>query len=243
VLVTGAGGGIGRATAQRFAAEGASVVCSDIDGAAAAATAATIADADGVASSVMCNVADPASAVAAVVHTIETFGGMHVLANIAGVGAMASSRTLPLDDWNRTITVNLTGTFLMCQAALDPLLAAGDGAIVNMASVAGVRAMPYNAAYCASKGGVVMLTKSLAIEFGRQGLRVNCVCPSSVDTAFLKTMRVPDDVDFSLFTRGGSIIQRKSEPGEIAGVIAFLASAEAAMITGVAYVIDGGATA
>ena len=101
-----------------------------------------------------------------------------MLANIAGVGAMASTRTLALDDWNRTIAVNLTGTFLMCQAALDPLLASGDGAIVNMASVAGLRATPYNAAYCASKGGVVMLTKSLAVEFGRQGLRVNCVCPS-----------------------------------------------------------------
>jgi NAD(P)-dependent dehydrogenase (short-subunit alcohol dehydrogenase family) len=89
---------------------------------------------------------------------------------------MASSRTLALDDWERTIRVNLTGTFLMCQAALDRLLAAGDGAIVNMASVAGLRATPYHAAYCASKGGVVMLTKSLAVEFGRQGLRVNCVC-------------------------------------------------------------------
>jgi NAD(P)-dependent dehydrogenase (short-subunit alcohol dehydrogenase family) len=112
-----------------------------------------------------------------------------------------------------------------------------------MASVAGLRATPYNAAYCASKGGVVMLTKSLAVEFGRQGLRVNCVCPSSVDTAFLGAMKIPDDADFSLFGRAGSIIKRKSEPEEIAGVIAFLASADAAMITGAAYVVDGGATA
>jgi NAD(P)-dependent dehydrogenase (short-subunit alcohol dehydrogenase family) len=242
-LVTGAGGGIGRATAQRFAGEGAVVVCADIDPTAATQTVDMIRDAGGAASAVHCDVAEPESAVGAVAQTVDTFGGLHVLANIAGVGAMASTRTLALDDWNRTIAVNLTGTFLMCQAALGPLLANADGVIVNMASVAGLRATPYNAAYCASKGGVVMLTKSLAVEFGRQGLRVNCVCPSSVDTAFLGAMKLPDDADFSLFTRAGSIIQRKSEPEEIAGVIAFLASSDAAMITGAAYVVDGGATA
>jgi NAD(P)-dependent dehydrogenase (short-subunit alcohol dehydrogenase family) len=242
-LVTGAGNGIGRSTAERFAAEGARVVCADIAGPSAKLTVESIVDAGGAATAVHCDVTDPASASAAVAHALETFGSLDVLANIAGVGAMASTRTLTLADWNRTIAVNLTGTFLMCQAALDPLLAGGDTAIVNMASVAGLRATPYNAAYCASKGGVVMLTKSLAVEFGRQGLRVNCVCPSSVDTDFLNAMSIPEDADFSLFTRAGSIIQRKSEPAEIAGLIAFLASSEAAMITGAAYVVDGGATA
>jgi NAD(P)-dependent dehydrogenase (short-subunit alcohol dehydrogenase family) len=242
-LVTGAGGGIGRATALRFASEGAAVVCADLDEQAALATAGAIDEAGGRAGAVTCDVADPGSAAAAVAAVTATFGGLDVLANIAGVGAMAATRTLALDDWNRTIAVNLTGTFLMCQAALDPLLEDGGGAIVNMASVAGLRATPYNAAYCASKGGVVMLTKSLAVEFGRQGLRVNCVCPSSVDTPFLESMTLPDDADLSLFTRAGSVIKRKSEPDEIAGVIAFLASSEAAMITGAAYVVDGGATA
>jgi NAD(P)-dependent dehydrogenase (short-subunit alcohol dehydrogenase family) len=242
-LVTGAGSGIGRATAQRFATEGASVVCADIDATAASETANAITDAGGAATAVTCDVSDPDSARAAVAAAAAAYGALHVLANIAGVGAMASTRTLSLDDWNRTITVNLTGTFLMCQAVLDPLLEAGDGAIVNMASVAGLRATPYNAAYCASKGGVIMLTKSLAVEFGRQGLRVNCVCPNSVDTGFLDAMKIPEDADFSLFTRAGSVIQRKSEASEIAGVIAFLASSEAAMITGAAYLIDGGATA
>jgi NAD(P)-dependent dehydrogenase (short-subunit alcohol dehydrogenase family) len=219
------------------------VVCADIDGAAAAATADAIGESGAAASAVRCDVAEPASAVAAVAHTLEVGGALHLLVNVAGIGAMASTRTLALEDWNRTITVNLTGTFLMCQAALEPLLATGDGAIVNIASVAGLRAVPYNAAYCASKGGVVMLTKALAVEFGHQGLRVNCVCPGSVDTAFLDVMRVPADADFSLFTRAGAVIQRKSEPDEIAGVVAFLASADAAMITGAAYVVDGGATA
>ena len=129
-------------------------------------------------------------------------GGLHVLANIAGVGSFASTRELALDDWNRTLAVNLTGTFLMSQAALDPLLETG-GAIVNMASVSGLRALPYNAAYTASKGGVVMLTKAMAVEFGRAGLRVNCVCPSSVDTDFLRGFEYPTDADPSLFALRG----------------------------------------
>ena len=218
--MTGAGGGIGRATAERLAAEGAAVVCADVDHDAASTAARAITDAGGSAHAVACDVTDPASVNAVVAHTVDAFGVLNVLANIAGVGAMASTRTLALDEWTRTISVNLTGTFLVCQAALDPLIAGGDGAIVNMASVAGIRATPYNAAYCASKGGVVMLTKSLAVEFGRQGLRVNCVCPSMVDTGFLDSMAIPDDADFSLFTRAGAVIQRKSEPAEIAAVIA-----------------------
>ncbi len=130
----------------------------------------------------------------------------------------------------------------MSQAALDPLLEAG-GAIVNMASVSGLRALPYNAAYTASKGGVVMLTKAMAVEFGRAGLRVNCVCPSSVDTHFLAGFEYPADADPSLFALRASIIQRAATPAEIAGVVAFLASDEAAMVTGAAWTVDGGATA
>ncbi|HEY3833676.1 MAG TPA: SDR family oxidoreductase [Acidimicrobiia bacterium] len=240
-LVTGAGGGIGRATCSRLAAEGASVVCADVDASAAAATADALPAGKAVA--VACDVTDPVSARAAVGAATERFGALDVLVNVAGVGAMRSTRELALDEWQRTLQVNLTGTFLMNQAAIEAMLTAGGGAIVNMASVAGLRATPYNAAYCASKGGVVMLTKSLAVEFGRSGIRVNCVCPSMVDTSFLDDMALPSDADFSLFTRAGSVITRKSTPDEIAGVIAFLASDEAAMITGVAYVVDGGATA
>src|SRR3954452_20440707 len=111
-LVTGAGGGIGRATAARLASEGAAVVCADIDGDSAEASARSIVDGGGVASAIACDVATPRSVASTMQHTVDTYGGLHVLANIAGVGAMASTRTLALDDWNRTITVNLTGTFL-----------------------------------------------------------------------------------------------------------------------------------
>jgi NAD(P)-dependent dehydrogenase (short-subunit alcohol dehydrogenase family) len=230
-LVSGAAGGIGRATVARLTAEGATVVAADVDEAAA-----------GGALTVRCDVVDPESCAAAVAATVDAFGGLHVLVNIAGVGSFASTRDLSLAEWNRTLAVNLTGTFLMCQAALTPLLEGG-GAIVNMASVSGLRALPYNAAYTASKGGVVMLTKALAVEFGRAGLRVNCVCPSSVATDFLRGFELPTDADPALFSLRGSVIQRAATPDEIAAVIAFLASDEAAMVTGAAYTVDGGATA
>jgi NAD(P)-dependent dehydrogenase (short-subunit alcohol dehydrogenase family) len=184
-VVTGAGGGIGRATAERFATEGASVVCADIDGTSAERTAGAIEANGGSAWGTACDVTDPASGSGVIAAARERYGAVHILANVAGVGCFKPTPTLTLDEWNRTLAVNLTGTFLMCQHALDELLASR-GTIVNMASVAGLRATPYNAAYCASKGGVVMLTKSLAIEFGRQGVRVNCVCPSAVDTPFLE---------------------------------------------------------
>jgi NAD(P)-dependent dehydrogenase (short-subunit alcohol dehydrogenase family) len=240
-LVTGAGGGIGRATAQRLAADGAKVVCADVDLAAAEATAEGIAS-HAHADALACAVSDPVSATAAVAATVERHGSLGILANVAGVGCFKPTPQLTLDEWNRTLAVNLTGTFLMCQAALGPLLDSG-GTIVNMASVAGLRATPYNAAYCASKGGVVMLTKSLAVEFGRRGVRVNCVCPSAVDTPFLDNFEWPADGDLGLFARTGAVIERKVEPAEVAAVVAFLASDEAAMITGAAYLIDGGALA
>ena len=237
-LVTGAGGGIGRATVARLASEGARVVCLDVDGARASRAAAE----SGGVLAVQCDVSDAEACSRAVAATVEQVGGLDVLVNIAGVGSFASTRDLRLEEWNRTIAVNLTGTFLMSQAALGPLLAGG-GAIVNMASVSGLRALPYNAAYTASKGGVVMLTKAMAVEFGRAGIRVNCVCPSSVDTEFLRGFEFPDGIDRSLFALRGSIIQRPATAAEIAGVVAFVASDEASMITGAAIAVDGGATA
>jgi NAD(P)-dependent dehydrogenase (short-subunit alcohol dehydrogenase family) len=241
-LVTGAGGGIGRATALRLAADGAAVVCADLAEDAAGATADAITGAGGTASAFRCDVTDPASGAATVAHAVERHGSLDILANVAGVGCFKPTGALTLDEWNRTLAVNLTGTFLMCQHALDPLLASR-GNIVNMASVAGLRATPYNAAYCASKGGVVMLTKALAVEFGRRGMRVNCVCPSAVDTPFLDNFEWPADGDPTLFARSGAVIERRAEPAEVASVVAFLASDEAAMITGVAYLVDGGSLA
>ena len=238
-IVTGAGGGIGRASCERLASEGASVVCADVDAEAAARTAEAIGDA---ALAAACDVTDAAACAATVGAAVDGFGRPDVVVNVAGVGGFAPTETLALDVWQRTLAVNLTGTFLMSQAAL-PALLDGGGAIVNIASVAGVRAVPYNAAYCASKGGVVMLTKSMAVEYGRRGLRVNCICPSAVDTGFLSTFEFPDDADLSLFARGASVLEGRITPDEVAASVAHLASDDARMITGTALVMDGGATA
>ena len=238
-LVTGAGGAIGRATAERFAAEGASVLCADVRRDAAEATAAAL-GASAVAAEL--DVTDPDSCRAVVAAAVERWGRLNVLANVAGVGNFGATDDLSLDEWNRVLQVNLTGVFSMSQTALPHLLEAR-GAIVNLASIAGIRATPYNAAYCASKGGVVMLTKAMAVEYGRAGLRVNCVCPSMVDTPFLEGFAFPDDADMSLFARGASVVEGPITPDEVAASIAYLASDDARMITGSALVMDGGATA
>jgi NAD(P)-dependent dehydrogenase (short-subunit alcohol dehydrogenase family) len=241
-LVTGAGGGIGRAVCALLASEGARVVGGDVVPAAAEATAEAVQAAGGEASALALDVTDPASCEAAVAAAVERHGRLDVLVNVAGTGGLVPTEQLTLAKWDATIRVNLTGTFLMCQHALRPLIAAR-GAIVNIASVAGVRAVPYNAAYCASKAGVILLTKSLAVEFAAAGLRVNCVCPSSVDTGFLAGFAFPPDADLSLFQRARSVIDRKMAPEEVAVAVAYLASDDAASVTGSALVMDGGATA
>jgi NAD(P)-dependent dehydrogenase (short-subunit alcohol dehydrogenase family) len=241
-LVTGAGGGIGRAVAALFAEEGATVVAADVDEGRAMATVAAVEAAGGAATAVVLDVTDPASCAAAVAGTVERHGRLDVLVNVAGTGGLVPTADLTLEQWNTTLAVNLTGTFLMCQQALAPLMATR-GTIVNIASVAGVRAVPYNAAYCASKAGVILLTKSLAVEFAAAGLRVNCVCPSSVDTGFLTAFAFPPEADLSLFERARSVIDRKMAPEEVAVAVAYLASDDAASVTGSALVMDGGATA
>ena len=226
-LVSGAAGGIGRAVADRLADEGAAVVGCDL-----------LPVTDGV----VCDVRDEASCASAVATVLERHGRLDVLANVAGIGIARTLAALAPDEWRRVIDVNLTGTFLLSQCALGPLLESR-GTIVNMASVAGLRATPYNAAYCASKGGVIMLTKSMAIELAKAGVRVNAVCPASVDTPFLRGFELPEGADLSLLTRAASPMGRVVDVAEVAGAVAYLASDEAATISGTTLVIDGAATA
>jgi len=226
-LVSGAARGIGRAVAGRLAEEGAAVVRADVVG---------------IDGGVVCDVRDPDSCAGAVRAALERHGRLDVLANVAGVGVARLIGDVPLEEWRNILDVNLTGTFLLSQTALPALLETR-GTIVNMASVAGMRATPYNAAYCASKGGVIMLTKSMAIELAGAGVRVNAVCPSSVDTDFLRNFRVPEGADESLFTRASSPMGRVIDPAEIAAAVAFLASDDAATVSGTTLVIDGAATA
>ncbi len=226
-LVSGAASGIGAAVVARLADEGATVVGCDVQ-----------AMSDGV----VCDVRDEQSCAAAVAAVLERHGRLDVLANVAGIGAASAIGDLEPDVWRQVIDVNLTGTFLLSQRAL-PALLESRGVIVNMASVAGLRATPYNAAYCASKGGVIMLTKSMAIELAKAGVRVNAVCPASVDTPFLRGFEIPAGADVSLFARAASPMGRLMDRAEVAAAVVYLASDVASTVSGTTLVIVGAATA
>jgi NAD(P)-dependent dehydrogenase (short-subunit alcohol dehydrogenase family) len=226
-LVSGAGRGIGAAVSDRLAAEGATVVRSDVDGSGDV---------------VVCDVRDADACAATVAGVLADHGRLDVLVNVAGIGFARMLADVTPDEWRTIIDVNLTGTFLLSRSALPALLAT-KGTIVNMASVAGLRATPYNAAYCASKGGVIMLTKSMAIELAKAGVRVNAVCPASVDTDFLRNFELPDGADLALLTRAASPMGRVLDPAEVAAAVAYLASDEAATVSGTTLVLDGAATA
>jgi NAD(P)-dependent dehydrogenase (short-subunit alcohol dehydrogenase family) len=262
-FVTGAGSGIGRATAERLAAEGAAVGCVDRDGdALASAVEAIAAQASGTVLGIECDITD-ASAVERAFSTLEQAAGMpDVVCNVAGIGGFSHTHGTTDDEWGRMLAVNLTGTFLVCRAALQRwsrLVAANPKhfrrrrgtpaseavprpAIVNVASSAGLMGQPYSAAYCASKGGVVMLTKALAVEYLDVGFRVNAVAPGGVDTPLLTSFALPEDASMSLVNRMISSFGF-APPSEIAAVIAFIASEEAGPMTGSIVPVDGGLTA
>lgn len=237
-LVTGAASGIGRATALRLAAEGARVACADLNAAGAEETAAAIRAGGGTATGTPLDIADPASCDAAVRGAVDAFGGLDILANVAGI--FRPGHTLEQDPsvFDATIAVNLRGTFSMCRSAL-PALLDGGGAIVNIASAAALQGVPYNAAYCASKAGVVGLTRSLAAEYARRGVRVNCICPGGVMTPLIESP-FPPDADPALMARLAPLVPRLADPEEIAALVAYLGSDESSYMTGSAITIDGG---
>jgi NAD(P)-dependent dehydrogenase (short-subunit alcohol dehydrogenase family) len=243
-VVTGAGSGIGRATARRLAAEGAAVACLDLAADAVEGVAAEInreaADAGGSALALRCDVTDEDAVTAVVAQVIGQLGAITNLCNIAGIGGFAHTTEQSLAGWDKILSVNLTGTFLMCRAVLPGMLEGG-GAIVNTVSTAGLIGQPYSAAYCASKGGVKMLTKALAVEYMARGVRVNGVAPGGVDTPIIHNFSMPEDVDFKLIERLMTPIGF-AYPHEIAGAFAYLGSGEAAYITGAILSIDGAIT-
>lgn len=237
-LVTGAGSGIGRATALRLAAEGARVACADVRPEAARETAEAIGKADGEARAFACDVSDEPQVRALVAAAVEHFGGLDVLCNVAGVLRFVHSHEETLAEWNRILAVNLTGTFLACREALPHLLARR-GAIVNMSSTAALQAHAWTAAYSASKGGVLALTLELAIEYGRRGLRVNAVCAGAVKTPIHDAFALPPGADASLLKRIMPFDGFR-EPEDAASAIAFLASDDARHVNGTMLRVDGG---
>lgn len=239
VLVTGAASGIGKATALRLSEEGASLLCVDINGAGAAATAEACANA----ASLQVDVSDPAACDAAVAEAKARFGRLDGLANVAGVGSFGHAAATSDAEWQRVIGINLTGVFQMTRAALSAIEAQG-GAIVNIASAAGLVATPYAAAYSASKSGVVGLSRSVAAEYARRGVRVNAICPGAVDTPLIAGgFDAIEGVDLDLFGRMTPLIGPVAQPEDVAAAVAFLLSSDARFITGTTLAVDGGQTA
>jgi NAD(P)-dependent dehydrogenase (short-subunit alcohol dehydrogenase family) len=240
-VVTGAGSGLGRATAHRFADEGAAVAALDVAVDAAEKTAAEIGERDGSARAYRVDVTDPAAVKTAMDAVAADLGRPQVLVNSAGIGGFAHTVDETYERWSAILGVNLTGTFLMCQAALPHLLEGG-GAIVNVASNAGLMGQPYSAAYCASKGGVVNLTRALSLEYLRRGVRVNAVAPGGMNTPMIAGFTMPDGVNMKEFARVTSPLGA-AEPEELAGLIAYIASDDARYMVGSIVSMDGGITA
>jgi meso-butanediol dehydrogenase / (S,S)-butanediol dehydrogenase / diacetyl reductase len=240
-MVTGAGSGIGRTTARLLATRGYAVVCADLDHNAAAETAAAVDDAIGV----QLDVRDTASVTRAVDEVARTRGAVDLLVNNAGVGSTQVLADTEPRTWDLVFDVNVGGVYRCCRAILPSMLERGHGVIVNVASVAGLVGLRSRAAYCASKGAVISLTRAMAIDHVGDGIRVNCVCPGTVDSPWVARLldEAPDPATAREQLTARQPMGRLGRPDEVAAAIAYLASDEAAFMTGTALVIDGGLTA
>lgn len=243
-LITGAGGGIGRETALLFAREGAAVAAVDIDQAAAEATVAQLQALGGQAVAFVADVADETAVATMIAATEQAFGGLDILFNNAGVllAGDAGPVDTPLAVWQQTLAVNLTGVFLGCKYGIPALLRAGGGSIINTASmVAYVGSAVPQLAYTAAKGGVIALSREIAVQYARQNIRVNALCPGPLATPLIEQLF---DTPEKLERRRVHMPQgRFGHAREIAPLALFLASDEASYVTGAAYLIDGGITA
>ncbi len=237
VLITGAASGIGRASVERVAQEGGTILCADVQADAVQESAKRAVECGGTAEAVICDVGDPEQAAKAVATCVDRFGRIDVLCNIAGILRFDHTHELSLEDWNRILAINLTGTFLMCRAALPHLLESR-GCIVNMSSTSALAGLPYAAAYGASKAGVISLTQSIAIEYGKRGVRANAICPGSIQTPMTKEPHFPEGVDFKLIMRASPLDTFRG-PETVASLVAFLGSDDAAHINGERVRVDG----
>lgn len=240
-LVTGAASGIARAVALRFAREGAAVMVADASEGGGTETVEKIRAAGGKAGFAQLDVSQPEQVRQVVRGTIDELGDLHILFNGAGILTYGTALETTDDAWNRMMAVNLTGTFLCSKAVLAHMVTKGRGVIINVASTTGSHdACAHAAAYVSSKGGVTLLTRSMAIDYARQGIRVNAICPGPTDTPMLRNALMPDELE--AFARTFPM-NRLGRPEEIAGAALFLASDDASFVTGTLLYVDGGQTA
>jgi NAD(P)-dependent dehydrogenase (short-subunit alcohol dehydrogenase family) len=240
-IITGGGAGIGRTAAGLFCREKARVVVSDYRSDAGIETVRAIEKSGGVARFIRADVSEPAQVEALVSETIDVYGRIDILFNNAGVLSFGTVPDTDLETWNRVMTINLTGTFLCSRAVLPHMISGQGGAIINMTSSTGAHdAAPNAAAYVASKGGVAMLTKAMAVDHAKDGVRVNAIAPGPTDTDMLRNNL--SEAQLSEF-QSTFPMKRLGRPAEVAQTALFLASDESSFITGAIIAVDGGQTA
>jgi NAD(P)-dependent dehydrogenase (short-subunit alcohol dehydrogenase family) len=244
-VVTGAASGIGRATALHLARDGYGVALVDVDAAGMEQTARSIESKAGVAQTFQSDVCDPHQLGVTVRGVLASMGSPDLLVNVAGVGIAATVLDTSDQDWNRVIAINLTGPFLLTRAILPLMLDAGSGVIINVASVAGVVGLAARAAYCASKAGLIGLTRSVAADYGSLGVRCVAVCPGTVETEWIDRIIAGESNPAATRERMAArqLDGRMGTPEEIAATIAFIASPDGGFFNGAAVVVDGGMTA
>lgn len=241
VLITGAANGIGRCTSLRLAELGARQYALDIDAAGLTRTEREVKERGADFEGCVMDVADAGRCAAAAAACVERFGRLDVLLNIAGIITFSHSHETQTQDWERQLAVNLSGPFFLCQAAIPHLLTTG-GNVVNVASNAGVQGQAYTAAYCASKGGLVNLTRALAMEYMKQNIRINALLPWGVNTGMADGQPFPEAADPELMQRYSGM-RGLTEPEEIAEAILYLASDAARFVHGATWGVDNGVLA
>lgn len=241
-LVTGSTQGMGSAIAQKFAQEGASLIITGRNKNKGAEVVNTIKESDGQAVFVQADISSPSDVQNLISESVKYFGKLDILVPNAGVLGIGSVTETSLDTWHQTINTNLNGVFYLCKYGIPELIKAGGGSIIINGSIAAFKSFPNHSAYCASKGALVPLTKSLAIDYASHNIRVNCICPGPVDTPLLwnSAEAFPSPKDAVKNVSDATLLKRLGQPDDVAKTALFLASEDSSWMTGSALTLDGG---